>query len=394
MIKNVKTSSERILLVESDQAICDLIGRQTLVPMGYPVQIAFSATEALSEVSNFRPEVIITDLRLPDLSGKDLLVALSSQGIEAPIVAIARRGMEQDLIQAFRLGASDYLLWPVREAEILAAVERVLKPVRSHRERENLARQLKVANHELQQRVRELTTIFAIGKAVTSITNQRELFEKVVEGAVYVSEATCGWLLLRNENTKIYNLVAQRNLPKSVASRINQPWEDGISFLVVRSGESLVISGEPLARLSVSALGQSALIVPIKLKQEVVGILAVMRKTSEPFSPSNKTLLEAVADYASISIVNASLFRALEDHARTMQIAAESARANDHKKDKVLLNFKSKTMPELLRAIESLESLDSDEPSSLDSDQETAIYSAMENLRRVSAAVELLPPPK
>jgi two-component system NtrC family sensor kinase len=390
----VKTSSERILLVECDQAICDLIGRQTLVPMGYHVQIAFSATEALSEVMNFRPEVIITDLRLPDLSGKDLLVALSSQGIEAPIVAIARGGMEQDLIQAFRLGASDYLVWPVREAEILAAVERVLKPVRSRRERENLARQLKVANHELQQRVRELTTIFAIGKAVTSITNQRELFEKVVEGAVYVSEASCGWLLLRNENTRTYNLVAQRNLPKSVASRLNQPWEDGISFLVVRSGESLVISGEPLARLSVSQLGQSALIVPIKLKQEVVGILAVMRKTSEPFSPSNKTLLEAVADYASISIVNASLFRALEDRARTMQIAAESARANDHKKDEVLLNFKSKSMPELLRAIESLESMDTDEPSSLNSDQESAIYSAMENLRRVSAAVESLPPPK
>lgn len=154
-----------------------------------------------------------------------------------------------------------------------------------------------------------------------------------------------------------------------------------------------MISGEPLTRLSVSQLGQSALIVPIKLKQEVVGILAVIRKTSEPFSSSNKTLLEAVADYASISIVNASLFRALEDRARTMQIAAESARADDHLKNEMLVKFKSKSIPDLLRAIALLESLDSDLPSSLNSDQESALHSAMENLQRVSAAVELLPPP-
>jgi two-component system NtrC family sensor kinase len=186
------TPRERVLLVENDPEISDLIARQTLQPLGYKVEVVGGAAPAIQEAVRFVPDVILANLNLPGLSGKDLLVALSSQGLDVPIIVIAHKGMEGDVIQAFRLGAADYLGWPVREAEVVAAVERVLKQVRAKRERETLARQLKQTNQELQRRVRELTTIFAIGKAVTSITDPRILLEKIVEGAVYVTEADSG----------------------------------------------------------------------------------------------------------------------------------------------------------------------------------------------------------
>jgi DNA-binding response OmpR family regulator len=390
----MKTSRERILLIESDPEITDLIARQTLQAIGYQVQIVRSASAALQEVNRYLPDVILTSLTLPDLSGKDLLVAFSSQGVEIPVIIISQKGMESDLIQAFRLGANDYLIWPVREAEILSAVERVLKQVRARRERETLARQLKQTNNELQQRVRELTTIFAIGKAVISITNQRELFEKIVEGAVYVTEADCGWLLLREERSKAFNLVAQRNLPKTLAAKLNQHWDDGISSLVALSGETLSISGEPLNRFKVSQLGQSTLVVPVKLKKEVVGLLVVVRKAPNPFSPSNKTLLEAVADYASISLVNASLFRALEERARSMQQAAEQALASDRRKDEVMLNFKKEIHPKLEKTIKEIETFLVGEDARLNATQKSVMRKTLEDLRGASATVEMLKPPK
>lgn len=388
----MKTSRDRILIIESDPEISDLVARQTLQAMGYQVQTARSASAGLQEVNRFLPDVIIADLVLPDLSGKDLLVAFSSQGIEVPVIAISQKGMESDLIQAFRLGATDYLIWPVREAEVVSAVERVLKQVRSRRERETLARQLKQTNNELQQRVRELTTIFAIGKAVISITNQRELLEKIVEGAVYVTEADCGWLLLREERNKTFNLVAQRNLPKTLAAKINQPWDDGISSLVALSGETLSISGEPLARFKVSQLGQSTLVVPIKLKKEVVGLLIVVRKAPEPFSSSNRTLLEAVADYASVSLVNASLFRALEERARAMQRAAEQATASDRKKDEIMLNFKREIQPKLEKTIKEIEAFLTGEDARLNAAQKSGIRKSLDNLHSVADTVETLKP--
>ncbi len=389
---HMKTSRDRILLIESDPEISDLVARQTLQALGYQVQSARSASAGLQEVNRFLPDVIIVNLVLPDLSGKDLLVAFSSQGIEVPVIIISQKDMESDLIQAFRLGAVDYLIWPMREAEIVAAVERVLKQVRSRRERETLARQLKQTNNELQQRVRELTTIFAIGKAVISITNQRELLEKIVEGAVYVTEADYGWLLLREERHKTFNLVAQRNLPKTLAAKINQPWDDGISSLVALSGETLSISGEPLARFKVSQLGQSTLIVPIKLKKEVVGLLVVVRKAAESFSSSNKTLLEAVADYASVSLVNASLFRALEERARAMQQTAEQAQASDRKKDQVMLNFKKEIQPKLEKTIREIEEFLVREDARLNAAQKSGMRNSLENLHSAADTVEKLRP--
>ena len=386
----MKSARERILLVESDPEISDLVGRQTLQAMGYQVQVTRAASLAIQEARRFAPDIIITNMSLPDLSAKDLLVALNSQGVFAPVIVIAHKGMEGDLVQAFRLGATDYLLWPMREAEVISAVERVLKQVRARRERETLARQLKQTNDELQQRVRELTTIFAIGKAVTSITHQRELFDKIVEGAVYVTEADCGWLLLREERSKIFRLAAQRNLPKAIAAKLNQPWDDGISSLVALSGETLSISGEPLTRFKVSQLGQSALVVPVKLKKEVMGLLVVVRRAPNPFSPSNRTLLEAVADYASISLVNARLFRVLEERARSLQQAAEAAQANERKKAELIAGLQREVVKPLADVTKAIDSMVVGETMRLNAAQKSVLRSAVDNLQTISGLVESL----
>lgn len=336
MIKVMNAPKERILVVESDAAVSDLIARQCLIPMGYKVEVVGSAASAIQSAINFSPDLIIAALNLPGLSGKDMLVALNAQGIDVPLIVISEHGMEADVIQAFRLGAVDFLSSPLREAEVLSAVERVLKQGRNRREKELLARQLNQTNQELQRRVRELTTIFAIGKAVISITDLRSLFDKIVEGAVYITESDVGWLLSRDERSKSYILSAHRNLPKSIAAYMNQPWDDGLSSLVALSGETLSIHGDPLKRFKVASLGQSALVVPVKLRNEVVGLLVVVRKAAQPYSGSGQALLEAVADYASIAIVNARLFRALEDRARSFQQAADAAQVGERIGDDVL----------------------------------------------------------
>jgi len=320
---------ERILLVEYDPEISDLISRQTLQPMGYHVTVVGVAAQAIQEALRVTPDVIIVDLNLPGLSGKDLLVAFTSQGLEVPIIVMAKKGMEGDVIQAFRLGASDYILGPVREAEIVAVVERVLKQVRARREREVLSRQVSQMNEELQRRVRELTTIFALGKAVTSITDQRALLNKITESAIFVTEADNGWILLREERSKTFFLSACKNLPQPIADKLNQPWEDGISSLVALSGEPLSIHGDPLRRFKVASLGHAALVMPIKAQKEVIGVMVVMRKTARPFSPSSQSLLEAVADYASISLMNAQLFKVMEERARSLQQTAEIYKLNE-----------------------------------------------------------------
>jgi two-component system NtrC family sensor kinase len=310
---------ERVLVVDEDPDVLDLLNRQVLGPLGYNVVTAGDAASAIQRALTFAPDLIIASLTLPGLSGKDLLVALRSQGMELPTLVTAREGMDADAIQAFRLGASDYLVKPLREAEVVAAVERAIHETRLRHERGHLAEQLAESNRQLEQRVRELTTLFGIGKMVTSATHQGQLFNKLMEGGLSVTEADLGWVLLYDEKSDQLLLRAQRNLPPNQAGKLHQQWDDGVSSLVILSGETLAIHGDGLAQFKLARLGKAALIAPIKVRDKPIGVIAVAREKARPFSGREQAMLEAVADYASISLVNTSLFQALEARAQRLQ---------------------------------------------------------------------------
>ncbi|MFP3853287.1 MAG: response regulator [Anaerolineales bacterium] len=322
---NRDQGGERVLVVDEDPEVLDLLEREVLEPMGYEVAIADDAGLAIQGALNFNPDLILASLTLPGLSGKDLLVALRSQGIEVPMLVMAPEGMESDAIQAFRLGARDYLVKPLREAEAVTAIERALNEIRLRRERKQLADQLAESNRQLERRVRELTTIYGIGKAVTSTTNQSQLFSKLMEGSLYVTEADMGWILLRDDSTNDLILRAQNGLPSSVARRMHHAWDDGVSSLVMLSGEALRIHGEGLTQFKLSSIGRAALIVPIKVRDQPVGVLNVARRDASMFTDRNQAMLEAVADYASISLVNARLFQALATRAAKLEREVEQS---------------------------------------------------------------------
>ncbi len=316
MVNNPK---ERILVVESDPFQRDQISHHILEANGYPTQAVADVDAAIARVVQWAPDLMIINLNLSALSGKDLIVALKAQGVDIPLVVMAPKGMENDVIQAFRLGAADYLLIPAREAEIISVVERVTRQISERRERERLASELHQANRMLQARISEQNTLFSVGKAVTSITDQSLLFEKILESASRLTRADLGWLLLREDVKHPFYLAAQRGLPPSLAQYINQPWDDGISSLVAMSGEALSIHGEALRRFKISSLGEAAQSTPVKVQKQVVGLMCMMRKKGQPFGDGDKNLMEALADYASISLVNARLFRAVEQRAQSLQ---------------------------------------------------------------------------
>ncbi|MBV6395396.1 MAG: Regulator of RpoS [Anaerolineales bacterium] len=378
---------ERILLVENDPDISDLIARQALKPLGYRVDVAAEAGSAIKHAVQTPPDLVIANLSLPGLSGKDLLVALTSRGADVPLIILAAKGQEQDALQAFRLGASDVLFWPARDAEIVSVVERVIKQVREKRSRAALDAQIKQVNEELQRKVRELTTIVALGKAVVSITDRKVLLDKIVEGAAQMTGADMGWLLLRDDANKTFPLTAHRGLPEAWAKKMGQPLDDGVSALVALSGETLLIHGEPLAKFKVWNLGKSAAVTPIKVKQEVIGLLVMVRKTDKSFGNIEQTLLEAVSDFASISLVNERLFRALAQ-------TAESARTGEKKKNELFESLRRMVYNELQTMRYPISLMMTEKTGDLTDQQREALAACESALDRLSGAVQRTTPQK
>lgn len=375
------TTGERILIVENDPDIADLIGRQSLQPLGYQVTVVSDAASALKYAVQTPPDLILANINLPGLSGKDLLAAFSSQSVRSPVIVIAEKGQEPDAIQAFRLGATDVMFWPLRDAEVVSIVERALRQTQETRERQKLDRQLKATNDELQKRLRDLTTILATAKAVVSLTDQRKLFDRLLESALQLGEADLCWLMLRDEKSNSYILRAQRSLPDSWAKKMNQPVDDGISSLVALSGESLFMNGSPLQKFKIAALGKSVGVIPIKIKNEVIGLLIVVRKKDNEFSRDAQTMLEAMADYASISLVNARLFRALEQ-------TAENARAGEKRRQAALETLRETIQGEVQAAVYPLNLLLTEMPGALNEEQKKALESVQAAMQRLTRSSE------
>ena len=192
---------------------------------------------------------------------------------------------------------------------------------------------------------------------------------------IYVADADYGWLLLRDERSRTFVLTAHRNLPDSWARKTGQALDDGVSSLVALSGETLAINGEPLKRFKLSSLGLSAVAVPVKIHQEVIGLLVVVRKADRAFEGTVQSLLEAVADYASISLVNTHLFRALQE-------GVDSAQAGEKKKEEQQHELQQEIQTVLHSATYPIDLLLAGKIGKLSSEQKKALEAAQSSLKR------------
>ena len=343
---------DRILIVENNAGISEFLAKQALSSANYQVFQVADASNAINKAVLINPDLIITNINLPGLSGKDLLVALSSRGITPPTIMIASEGQELEIIQAFRLGAADYILWPARETEVILVVDRLLKQVHEQHEQKMVERQLRLSNQQLHQRVKELTAIFTVGKAISSITNQKKLFEKTLQISSQVSQSDLGWFLIRQEEkADNFVLAAHFNLPEVLSTKINSVWDDGISSLTAISGETLNIAGDPIKRFKVKVFGESIIIVPVKIHRQVAALLVLMRKESKSYTKSEQRFLEALADYVSISLINSKLVHSLETREQVLQTLVDQTQTNE----KATIELLNKTKANIRQIIGNIE---------------------------------------
>jgi DNA-binding response OmpR family regulator len=304
--------SEKILIADEDPDVLDLLARQTLGPLGYQPSMASDGPATIHQIHIVHPDIVIASLTLPGLTAKEVLIVLRSQGLDPLVIVTAPEGQEKLAIQAFRLGAKDYLSKPLREAEVVSAVERALTEVRLRKEREALTQRLSEMNRELERRVKELSLLYGIGKAVISLTHLDRLYDRLLEGARYATDTKVAWLLQLDDSGKQLMLRSQYGLPEVLAAKVNQPWDDGVSPLVIASGEGLRLMGKSLQQFKIAQVCQSVMVAPIKAKNECLGVISVGHKEAREFLQRDQAMLDAVADYASIAMINARLFRALE----------------------------------------------------------------------------------
>lgn len=309
----------KFLIVDDDPEVHDLIPQ--ILPDGeYELLYAIDGAEGIQMVSQHKPDLVMIDLVMPGLSGNDMLVGIKKQAYSGPIIVTTKRGAEQKAIEAFRLGATDFLTKPLRPPEVVAALDRALEDMRLRGEKARLMDKLQTANAELENRVKELTLLSNIGRLLTGMQSIDELFETVLASMLDLTGADHATVIVRDPTTNKLVLSAGKNLTLVMQEKLGEEIRDEVAELVLTSREPLVASGEGLQRFKVSREIHAVVYVPMIAHGKPIGVLTVgNHKKRTEFSKHDANLLKAMADYVAIGLTNARLFSVLDMRARTTE---------------------------------------------------------------------------
>ncbi len=118
-------SGARILVVDDEPQIVRAIAPQ-LEARGYQVLSAATGREALRALPRWRPDLVLLDLMLPDVSGLEVCSQMRAEA-QTPLIVLSARGEERVKIEALDLGADDYLTKPFGMGELLARIRVALR---------------------------------------------------------------------------------------------------------------------------------------------------------------------------------------------------------------------------------------------------------------------------
>src|SRR5687768_9618431 len=116
----------RVLVVDDEPNIVDVVS-MALRFQGFAVESAGTGTEAIAAVSDFRPDLIVLDVMLPDMEGFDVAQRLGAQRNRVPIIFLTARDAVDDKVRGLTLGGDDYVTKPFSLEEVVARIQVILR---------------------------------------------------------------------------------------------------------------------------------------------------------------------------------------------------------------------------------------------------------------------------
>src|SRR5690349_2868016 len=122
------TAPEKTVLIVEDEADAAELFAEMMRVSGFRVRKTASSTPALSMMTEEKPDIVLLDIMMPDVSGLDILRQMRHDPVLAniPVVVVSAKSMPADIRNGMEAGASTYLTKPVGFLELKEAVERAL----------------------------------------------------------------------------------------------------------------------------------------------------------------------------------------------------------------------------------------------------------------------------
>ncbi len=313
-------ASSNILVVDDDPLVRKVL-KKYLASHDYYVDTAEDGSGALDMLKTFSYDLVLTDLQMPRLGGRELLEVMSNEYSHIPKIVLTGHGTNDDIIAAMKAGAYDFLYKPIEDFDIL--LYSVLRAVESKKLREDKDRHLS----ELEK-INEIISMLNSGKSTDQIFNMLNVsLKKVIpfDGTV---------LALLNETNTFINIE-------------NVLFNQGHYFNIIRKGDRLLASQFNLSQLmdeekgvaNTTDLGvyirnyevndlikdlfrngiNSMLAVSLFIGTQVRGVLFFLSSQRNAFKDHHITFVKSIAGQISLSIQRAELMKEIESHSKSLE---------------------------------------------------------------------------
>ncbi len=318
-------SNELILVIDDSQELVKHLTERLLPALGYRTAHAHDGREGLRLIGEDKPDLVMLDLNLPEMTGLDVLQRLAQDSVEIPIVLMTDYGSEQSAIEAFRLGARDYLIKPFTTDEVDETIARVLTQQQASKERTPQTGQLQRANDELRLRLQERGRLVAVYKALMGTETVEEVMQLTLAAAQELAEAEDAvfWLWDADQG----ELAAYRQDVEHVVTvaDLTLPPDHPLLAPVFRGGANrreAAFSGAGI-RLTDGCNARALLLVPLHHAPdagdngpaarpvagppaEILGVLGVLnRQAPRAFGEREESILGELAEAAALAIQGA-----------------------------------------------------------------------------------------
>ncbi|MFA5809649.1 MAG: response regulator [Thermoleophilia bacterium] len=372
----------RILIVDDDPDAVRLITKR-IQSEGYQLDIAVDGQEALDKALSKPFDLVLLDIRLPKISGLEVLSEIKKHNSTMGIIMMTAYGSEAVAVEALRRGADDYLIKPLDDSDLLPTISFNLEKIQRRKEVEQVAARLREISspdmeekerlieelrqssitlmdqydrllsaedqnrayaerleqmvdertRDLQRRTQELGALHSVLSAATQSLDLPEVLLITLGELEHLLGTSASAAFIVDQDTFRLRLAAQHDVPAEFLRFISRtPGGDGIFAQVIKTGRGAMLYDDNIEPVLSSMLPDGACLVvfPMKSSNQVVGIIVGICSEHKEIDEGGWKLLDSVGEEMGVVVENVRLYDNLRQaYLATIRALAEAVDAKD-----------------------------------------------------------------
>ncbi len=290
----------RVLVVDDEKVIREILA-DFLSMEGFFVRTAEDGSEALVELSRHHYDLVLSDLKMPNMGGLELLAAVTKHAPNVVTVIMTGFGTVETAIDAMKRGAYDYILKPFKVEEVVHTIRRGLEK-----------RKLQAEN----LRLREALSLYKVSEAIAASLSLEEVLRTITDAAIHEVDADQVTVILDDGEGSFFERACVLHpdfRPRSGVGRL-----DAAALTEFFADDKpLRVHGERvydyLTGVPDDLTPHSFIATPLMMRKRTFGFLAVASYTrGKKFDEGQRKMLRMVGNRAAAAIENAKLYEDLK----------------------------------------------------------------------------------